>query len=101
LEHPTALFYHGISKYEQREWEEAIIEFDKALKIYPNFSDAKYYKDLLKIRKQKNVSILYKEAKEDAKKGQLMKITRCMKHIHIKKMDKLEIKKRQVTAVLS
>jgi hypothetical protein len=36
LEHPTALFYHGISKYEQREWEEAI-EFDKALKIYPNF----------------------------------------------------------------
>jgi tetratricopeptide (TPR) repeat protein len=37
LEHPTALFYHGISKYEQREWEEAIIEFDKALKIYPIF----------------------------------------------------------------
>jgi tetratricopeptide (TPR) repeat protein len=37
LEHPTALFYHGISKYEQREWEEAIIEFDKALKIYRIF----------------------------------------------------------------
>ena len=41
LEHPTALFYYGISKYEQKKWEEAITEFDKALKVYPNLSDAK------------------------------------------------------------
>jgi tetratricopeptide (TPR) repeat protein len=69
LEHPTALFYHGISKYEQREWEEAIIEFDKALKIYRIFLMQNITSDLLgKIRKQENVSILYKEAKEDAKK---------------------------------
>ncbi len=71
LEHPTALFYYGISKYEQKKWGEAIIEFDKALKIYPNFSDAKYYKAicLARLEKQDKVSILYKEAKEDAEKG--------------------------------
>jgi tetratricopeptide (TPR) repeat protein len=71
LEHPTALFYYGISKYEQKKWEEAIIEFDKALKIYPNFSDAKYYKAicLARLGKQEKVSMLYEESKEDAKKG--------------------------------
>lgn len=72
LEHPTVLFYYGISKYEQKKWNEAIIEFDKALKIYPNFSDAKYYKAICLSRlmdKQENVTKLYNEAKEDAKKG--------------------------------
>jgi tetratricopeptide (TPR) repeat protein len=72
LEHPTALFYYGISKYEQKKWNEAIIEFDKAIKIYPNFSDAKYYKAICLSRlmdKQENVTKLYNEAKEDAKKG--------------------------------
>ena len=53
LEHPTALFYYGISKYEQKKWGEAIIEFDKALKIYPNFSDAKYYKAICLARLEK------------------------------------------------
>jgi hypothetical protein len=40
-------------------------EFDKAL-IYPNFSDAKYYKAicLARLEKQENVSILYKEARK-------------------------------------
>ena len=62
---------HIIKKYEQKKWGEAIIEFDKALKIYPNFSDAKYYKAicLARLEKQDKVSILYKEAKEDAEKG--------------------------------
>ena len=71
LEHPTALFYYGISKYEQKRWQDAIIEFDKALKIFPNFSDAKYYKAicLARLDKRENVSALYIEAKEDAKKG--------------------------------
>jgi len=69
--HPTALFYHGISKYEQKKWEEAIIEFDRALKNYPNFSDAKYYKAicLARLEKKEDVSKLFNEAKEDAKKG--------------------------------
>jgi tetratricopeptide (TPR) repeat protein len=37
LEHPTALFYYGISLFEQQKWENAIIEFDKALKFILNF----------------------------------------------------------------
>ncbi len=71
LEHPTALFYYGISKYEQKKWEEAIIEFDRALKIYPNFSDVKYYKAmcLLRLGKKENVSKLVEESKIDAKSG--------------------------------
>ena len=69
--HPTALFYHGISKYEQKKWEEAIIEFDKALKIYPNLSDAKYYKSvcLLHIGRQEEAVALKNEAIQDGKSG--------------------------------
>ena len=71
LEHPTALFYYGISIYEQQKWEEAIIIFDKALKIYSNFSDAKFYKSmcLINIDKQNDASILIEEGKKDAEKG--------------------------------
>jgi TolA-binding protein len=42
--HHTALFYYGISLYEQRKWKEADATFDRALISYPNFSDAKFYK---------------------------------------------------------
>lgn len=71
LEHPTALFYYGISKYEQKKWEEAITEFDKALKIYPNLSDAKYYKAicLARLEKKEESSKLFKEAKQDGEMG--------------------------------
>lgn len=72
LEHPTALFYYGIAKYELKKWDEAIVLFDKALKIYPNFSDAKYYKALCMARlgaKEEDVKTLFKNAKEDAKLG--------------------------------
>lgn len=71
LEHPTALFYFGISKYEQKKWEEAIAEFDKALKIYPNFSEVKYYKGicLAKLGKREEAIKLIDEAKQDAKSG--------------------------------
>lgn len=71
LEHPTLLFYYGISKYELKKWEEAIIEFDKALKIYPNFSDAKYYKAicLARLGKQEKVTELISESKADFKNG--------------------------------
>jgi len=44
--HHLDLFYYGISKFEQKKFQEAIIEFDKALKIYPQFSDVLYYKAL-------------------------------------------------------
>jgi tetratricopeptide (TPR) repeat protein len=71
LEHPTALFYYGISKYELQKWDEAILEFDKALKIYPNLSDAEYYKSqcLIKLGKVEESSILFEQAKKDAEKG--------------------------------
>ena len=71
LEHPTALFYFAVSKYEQKKWEEAIVIFDKAIRIYPNFSDAKYYKAicLSRLGKNEESSKLYKEAEKDAKIG--------------------------------
>jgi tetratricopeptide (TPR) repeat protein len=78
LQHPTALFYYGIAKYELKKWEEAIVEFDKALKIYPEFSDVKYYKAICLGRLGKNTKDealkkqalqLIEEAKEDFKKG--------------------------------
>jgi tetratricopeptide (TPR) repeat protein len=69
--HPTALFYYGISKYEQQKWEEAIVEFDRALKQYPNFSDVKFYKAMcfMKINKEKEAMSLLDEGKSDAEKG--------------------------------
>ncbi|OXA93505.1 tetratricopeptide repeat protein [Flavobacterium hercynium] len=72
LEHPTALFYHGITKYELRKWEEAIILFDKALKIYPNFSDVKFYKVVCLSRlriNEEEARRLFTSAREDAKLG--------------------------------
>jgi tetratricopeptide (TPR) repeat protein len=72
LEHPTAYFYYGISQYEEKKYNEAIITFDKALKIYPNFSDVKYYKAICMARlgaKQEDIKKLFDQVKEDAKKG--------------------------------
>jgi tetratricopeptide (TPR) repeat protein len=72
LEHPTAYFYQGIAKYELKKWDEAVAIFDKALKIYPEFSDAKYYKAIcwFKLGKSKEeVSALATVAREDAAKG--------------------------------
>lgn len=72
LEHPTALFYYGIAKYELKKWAEAVELFDKALAIYPNFSDAKYYKSICLLRlgvKEEKIKALFISAKEDAKLG--------------------------------
>ncbi|MHC0444507.1 tetratricopeptide repeat protein [Flavobacterium sp. 3-218] len=72
LEHPTAYFYQGIAKYELKKWDEAIVIFDKALKIYPEFSDAKYYKAVcwLKQGKPREEAIaLVEVARADAAKG--------------------------------
>lgn len=68
LEHPTAYFYQGIAKYELRKWDEAIVIFDKALKIYPEFTDAKYYKAICLAKSGKpktEFSALLNEAKEN------------------------------------
>lgn len=72
LEHPTAYFYQAIAKYELKKYDEAIAILDKALKVYPQFSDAKYYKAicLAKLGKPKDeISALGTEARSDAAKG--------------------------------
>jgi tetratricopeptide (TPR) repeat protein len=71
LEHPTALFYYGISIYEQERWQDAILEFDRALKIYPNFSDVKFYKAmcLVRLEKMDEANILLEEGKKDIESG--------------------------------
>jgi tetratricopeptide (TPR) repeat protein len=69
--HPTALFYYGISLYEQRKWNEAITVFDRALALYPNFSDVKFYKGICsgRLGKTEEYKRLLKESEEDYKKG--------------------------------
>jgi tetratricopeptide (TPR) repeat protein len=69
--HHLDLFYHGISKYEQQKWEEAIIEFDKSLKQYPEFSDVEFYKAicLSRLGKKNDASTLLEKAKKDAEIG--------------------------------
>lgn len=41
---PTELFYLGIIQYEKEQYAPAITTFDRCLKLYPNFTDAEYYK---------------------------------------------------------
>ena len=69
--HFLDLFYFGISKFEQNKWEEAIVEFDKALDSYKNFSEAKYYKAICyaELNNIEMFKIFFEEAKKDAEKG--------------------------------
>ncbi len=71
LEHPTAYFYLGIAKFELKKFDEAIAVFDKALIIYPHFSDVKFYKAICLVRKDKieEAKILLKESEADYKIG--------------------------------
>ena len=71
LEHPTAFFYLGIAKFELKKIDEALIEFENALELYPNFSDAKFYKAICLVRKEKKeeAKILLKESEADYKLG--------------------------------
>lgn len=69
--HHLDLFYYGISKYEQKDYEGAIRLFDMALKIYPQFSDVICYKaeSLRRIGKIKEGNELYKQCQSFAEKG--------------------------------
>lgn len=69
--HHLDLFYFGISKYEQGKYVEAIEVFDKALAIYPNFSDAQFYKAyaLNYLKKYDEAQVLFQEARENGLKG--------------------------------
>lgn len=42
--HPTELFYLGITQFELTKYTDAIQTFDRAIELYPNFSDAIYFK---------------------------------------------------------
>jgi tetratricopeptide (TPR) repeat protein len=69
--HHLNLLYAGIAKYEMRKYEEGIAFFDRALKKYPNFSDAKYYKAtcLFNLGEKEEAQLLMEEAEADAKAG--------------------------------
>ncbi|WP_079736524.1 tetratricopeptide repeat protein [Salegentibacter salegens] len=69
--HYLDLFYYGISKYEQKEYTEALELFDQALAFYPEFSDVQYYKAkiLYKIGEPEEANFVYKQAKENADRG--------------------------------
>jgi tetratricopeptide (TPR) repeat protein len=70
-EHHLDLFYYGISKYEQQKWKEAISVFDRALSIYPQFSDVEHYKGLSMYRIGNRVegAKFLKQSKEHKKLG--------------------------------
>ena len=69
--HYLELFYYGISKYEQGKWKEAIIEFDKSLTQYKQFSDVKYYKAIClgRLKKFEEAKRLFAESKRDKING--------------------------------
>lgn len=69
--HATALFYYGISVYEQKRYNEAIAIFDRALKNYNEFSDVKYYKAMCyyNMDDRENAVLWYNQSREDEKKG--------------------------------
>jgi len=69
--HPTALFYLGIAKYELKKYKEAIVQFDRALKIYTNLADAKYYKSicLMRLGDNEGGAKLINEFYKDSKQG--------------------------------
>lgn len=69
--HYFDLFYYGISLYEQKKWEEAIVAFDQSLAQYPEFSDVKHYKAICLARQGKSDAskALFEEAKKDLAAG--------------------------------
>jgi len=69
--HPTALFYSGIANYELKKYDVAITQFDRALKLYPHFSDAEFYKaiSLINLGKQEAAQKVFNAYVEDSKAG--------------------------------
>ena len=69
--HFLDLFYLGIVYYQKDDFNTAITTFDKAIKLYPQFSDAKYYKAncFMYMGRYEEAKALYKEAGNDFKQG--------------------------------
>ncbi len=72
--HPLDLFYLGIVYYEKENYPAAIEYFDKSLKLYTNFSDAKFYKAncLGREHRTDEAKALLSEAGEDFRQGYTM-----------------------------
>ena len=64
-------FYLGIIKFEQEDYSTAVTYFDKTLKLYTRFSDAKYYKAICleNMQKEKEALSLMVEASENFEQG--------------------------------
>lgn len=71
LVHHLDLYYLGICQFERNRFEEAIATFDRAIELYPQFSDALYYKtlSLQKLGDNEEAASVYKKAEEYGKKG--------------------------------
>lgn len=69
--HHLDLFYLGISQYEQRKYQEACESFNRALKLYPELSDAHYYKSICmkKLGNEEEVETILAMAKSYANQG--------------------------------
>lgn len=64
-------YYLAIAYYELNNYKEAISEFEKVLKEYPNFSDAQYYKSICLnyLGEKENAKIVMAEGKANFEKG--------------------------------
>ncbi len=69
--HFLDLFYLGISQFEQGKYVKAIESFDRSINLYPQFSDAKFYKSksLIQIGDSINGIKLLEEAHSDFENG--------------------------------
>jgi tetratricopeptide (TPR) repeat protein len=69
--HYLGYFYLAIAKLEQGRYEDSIVDFERSLRVYEHFSDAKYYKAiaLSKLWKVEEAKKLFEEAKADFNAG--------------------------------
>ena len=69
--HHLDLFYYGVSKYEQKKYQEAIDIFDQALEIYPDFSEVQIFKAhcLRDLGKLDEAKVLYDLGEANGRKG--------------------------------
>jgi tetratricopeptide (TPR) repeat protein len=69
--HYLDLFYKGIIQYELRNYDNAIIYFDKSLFVYKNFSAVQFYVGICLLKKgdTTNAKALMYEAKGNFEKG--------------------------------
>ena len=69
--HPLDVFYLGIAYYEEERYTEAIAAFDTSIQLYPQFSDAKYYKSLClwRMGKEEESKAVLADARKDINDG--------------------------------